>query len=92
MKLNDALWAYQTAYKTSLGITPYRLVFEKFGHLPVKLEHKAYCAIQTLKFNLKAAGEWRILQLNELNEMRLEAYESSRIDKREPSISMISTS
>ena len=45
------------------------------------MEHKAYWAIRTLNFDLKAAGERRFLQLNELNELRFEAYENSRIYK-----------
>jgi len=80
-KLDDALWAYRTTYKTPLGTTPYRLVFEKSCHLLVKLEHKAYWAIKMLKFDLKAARERRFLQLNELEELRLEAYERSPIYK-----------
>ncbi|GKC49404.1 reverse transcriptase domain-containing protein [Tanacetum coccineum] len=41
-KLNDALWAFRTAYKTPTGCTPFRLVYGKACHLPVEIEHKAY--------------------------------------------------
>ena len=80
-KPDDALQAYWTAYKSPLGTTPYRLLFRKSCHLLVELEHKAYQGIRTLNFDLKAADEKRFLQLNELDELCLEVYESSKIYK-----------
>ncbi|XP_026383312.1 uncharacterized protein LOC113278778 [Papaver somniferum] len=75
------MWAYMTTYKTPIGIYPFRLVYVKPCHLPIELEHKAYWAIKVCNMELDAAGEHRKLQLNELEEIRNDVYEISRIYK-----------
>jgi hypothetical protein len=57
LRLNNTLWANQNAFKTSLGMSLYMLVYGKPCHLLVKLEHKDYwiikASIQTLMILVK---------------------------------------
>nr|GEY38284.1 reverse transcriptase domain-containing protein [Tanacetum cinerariifolium] len=80
-KLDDALWAFCTAYKTPIGCTPYKLVYVKSCHLPIELEHRAYWALKHVNFDFKTAGDHRKLQLNELSKLRDQAYENYVIYK-----------
>ncbi|GKF29239.1 reverse transcriptase domain-containing protein, partial [Tanacetum coccineum] len=79
-KLDEALWAFRTAFKIPIGCMPYQLVYRKSCHLPIELEHKAYWALKHANFDLKTAGDHQKLQLNELNELHDQAYENSGIE------------
>ncbi|GKE39514.1 reverse transcriptase domain-containing protein, partial [Tanacetum coccineum] len=80
-KLNDALWAFRTAYKTPTGTTPYKLIYGKNCHLPFEIEHHAYWALKNCNPDLIVAGEKRMFQLHELDKLRHQSYENSRLYK-----------
>ncbi|GKC82054.1 reverse transcriptase domain-containing protein [Tanacetum coccineum] len=80
-KLNDAMWAFRTTYKTPNGTTSYKLIYGKNYHMPFEIEHRAYWALKIYNPDLIAADEKRIFQLHELDELRHQAYENSRLYK-----------
>nr|GEU51830.1 hypothetical protein [Tanacetum cinerariifolium] len=61
-KLDDALWAFRIAYKTEIGCTPYKLVYVKACHLPIKIEHKAYWALKHANFDLQTTDQEKRIQ------------------------------
>ena len=81
IKLDDALWASRTSYKTPIGMSPYIIVFGKPCHLSLELEYKAMRAIKKLNCDFQGTKEKKLLQMNELEELRNEAYDNAKIYK-----------
>ena len=81
LKLLDSLLSYRTAYKTILGMSPYLLVYGKASHLHVEIEYKAWWAVKKLNLDMGRAGLKRLLDINELEELRNDAYLNSKIVK-----------
>ncbi|GJW32922.1 reverse transcriptase domain-containing protein [Tanacetum coccineum] len=72
---------FRSAYKTPTGTTPYKLIYGKNCHLPFEIEHRVYWALKNCNPDLIAASEKRMFQLHELDELRHQAYENSRLYK-----------
>ncbi|GJX30006.1 ribonuclease H-like domain-containing protein [Tanacetum coccineum] len=85
-KVDDDLWAFRTAYKTPTGTMPYKLIYGKNCHLPFEIKHRAYWALKNCNPDLIAAGEKRMFQLHELDELIYQAYENSRLYKERTKI------
>ena len=80
-RLDDALWAYRTTYKTPIGMYLFQIVYGKAGHLHVEFEHKTMWVMKKLKIDWNEDGEQRLNGFNELDEFCFKAYESLALYK-----------
>ena len=69
-RLPEALWAYRTTWRNTIGYTPYELVYGKQVVLPIEFHLKTFRMAAQLGLNLSKAHKQRVLQLNELDEIR----------------------
>ncbi|GJX43474.1 reverse transcriptase domain-containing protein [Tanacetum coccineum] len=85
-KLDDALWAFRTTFKTPTSTTPYKLGYGKNCHLPFKIEHRVYWALKNCNPDLITAGEKKMFQLHELDTSKHQAYENSHLYKERTTV------
>ncbi|GJY81820.1 reverse transcriptase domain-containing protein [Tanacetum coccineum] len=82
-QIRYALWL-SNAYKTPIDVLRISYLMEKSDTYSIELEHKAYRALKHANLRFKdegKLGDTRKLQLNELSELRDQAYENSLIYK-----------
>ncbi|XP_042029828.1 uncharacterized protein LOC121776718 [Salvia splendens] len=76
-RFDDALKAYRTVFKTPIRMSPYRLGLGMMCHIPVGVEHRAYWAVKEMNLKPQACEEEKKLQLQDLEELRLETYDAA---------------
>ena len=78
-RLVDATWAYNTTWKTTTGFTPYELVYRKKALLSIEFEYNTLRVAAQLDLDLSHAQRERLLQLNGLDEQRMQALLHSEV-------------
>ncbi|MCO5612086.1 hypothetical protein L7F22_066348 [Adiantum nelumboides] len=73
--LNAALWAYRTSFKTTLGYTPYQLVFGKEAILPIEVQLASLRVLASGRDRPSEQLRSRILELERLELDRIAAIE-----------------
>ncbi|GJZ15472.1 reverse transcriptase domain-containing protein [Tanacetum coccineum] len=78
-KLDDALWAFRTAYKSPIGSTPLRIVYGKACHHPIEMDHKAYWALKNVNLDLDTIGKYRVKRWHYAKIMDKEFHEGDEV-------------
>ena len=77
-KLLEALWAYHTTWKNTTYYSPYEMVYGKQVLLPIEFQISTYRLAVELGMDLNEAQQQRMMQLNELVEVRQDALQQTR--------------
>eukprot|EP00253_Pinus_taeda_P018501 PITA_18501 len=78
-RLVEATWAYNTTWKATTGFTPYELVYGKKVLLSIEFEYNTLRLATQLDLDLSHAQQERLLQLNGLDEQRMQALLHSEV-------------
>ncbi len=79
LKIHHVVWVYNTTYKTAIGYSPFRLTYGMEVLLPIELEVMTLRTATTMRLPLNESQRHRLLQLNELDELQLKAYQSIEV-------------
>ena len=82
-RLQEAVWAYKTTWKTTTGFTPFELLYGKVAMLPIEFEHKTLRAALALDIELPIAQREHLLHLNSLDEMWKTTLEHTKIIQKQ---------
>lgn len=66
-KFDVALWAFKSAYRTSIGFFPFELVYRRTCHLLVEIVHKTFWALKKCNINDDLFLQESAPQLNKLD-------------------------
>jgi len=78
-RLVEATWAYNTTWKSTTNFTPYELVYGKKALLSIEFEYNTLRVAAQLDLDLNHAQREILLQLNGLDEQRMQTLLHSEV-------------
>eukprot|EP00253_Pinus_taeda_P021855 PITA_21855 len=78
-RLVEATWAYNTTWKTTTSFTPYERVYGKRALLSIEFEYNTLRMAAQLDLDLSHTQQERLMQLNGLDELRMQAVLLSEV-------------